>query len=113
VGELAAEIDAIEKDGYDATPLRVDYHVKLADALACVVLPASVLFFAVGGPPFPSPAQTLLVSGVIAVFYVLLTGVASSLGYGGTLPPALGGWGPTAILTGIAGWLAWRLGRHL
>lgn len=113
VGELAAEIEAIEKDGYDATPLRVDYHVKLADALACVVLPASVLFFAVGGPPFPSPAQTLLVSGMIAVVYILLTGVGASLGYGGSVPPVLGGWGPTGVIGIITAWLALRLGRQL
>jgi lipopolysaccharide export LptBFGC system permease protein LptF len=42
VGQLAREIEAVEAEGYDATPLRVDYHVKLADALACIVLPASV-----------------------------------------------------------------------
>lgn len=113
VGELAKEIESIEEDGYDATSLRVDYHVKLADALACVVLPASVLFFAVGGPPFPGPAQTLLVSGIIGVSYVLLTGVGASLGYGGTIPPVVGGWGPTAIVAGIAGWLARRLWRRL
>lgn len=113
VGELAEEIRAIEADGYDATPLRVDYHVKLADALACVVLPASVLFFAVGGPPFPGPAQTLLVSGFVAVVYVLLTGVGASLGYGGTVPPALGGWGPTGVAAVAASWLALRLWRRL
>ena len=113
VGELAREIEVIEQDGYDATQLRVDLHVKLADALACVVLPASVLFFAVGGPPFPGPAQTLLVSGIVAVSYVLLTGVGASLGYGGSVPPVVGGWGPTAIVAGVAGWLAMRLWRRL
>jgi lipopolysaccharide export system permease protein len=113
VGQLAAEIEAIEKDGYDATPLRVDYHVKLADALACVVLPFSVLFFAAGGPPFPGPAQTLLVSGILAVIYVLLTGVGASLGYGGTIPPVLGGWGPTGVVALVSAWLAARLWRRL
>lgn len=109
VGQLAAEIETIEADGYDATPLRVDFHVKLADALACIVLPASVLFFAVGGPPFPGPAQTLLVSGSVAVGYILLTGVGSSLGYAGTIPPLVGGWAPTGIVAAIATWLAARL----
>jgi LPS export ABC transporter permease LptG len=113
VGQLAQEIEAIEKDGYDATPLRVDLHVKLADALACVVLPASVLFFAVGGPPFPGPAQTLLVSALLAVSYVLLTGVGASLGYGGTVPPVIGGWGPTGVVAAVAVWLALRLWRRM
>jgi LPS export ABC transporter permease LptF/LPS export ABC transporter permease LptG len=113
VGQLAEEIEAIEADGYDATPLRVDFHVKLADALACIVLPASVLFFAVGGPPFPGPAQTLLVSGAVAVGYILLTGVGSSLGYGGTIPPPVGGWAPTGIIAAVAAWLAARLWREM
>ena len=113
VAELSAEIAAIERDGYDATPLRVDLHVKLADAFACVVLPATVLFFAVGGPPFPGPAQTLVVSGVLAVVYVLLTGVGASLGYGGSVPPVVGGWGPTGMIAAVAAWLALRLWRRL
>ena len=113
VGELAREIEAIEADGYDATPLRVDFHVKLADALACVLLPASVLFFAVGGPPFPGPARTLLASGMLALVYILLTGVSASLGYGDSIPPVVAGWGPTAIATGFAAYLALRLWRRL
>jgi len=113
VGQLAEEIRTIEEDGYDATPLRVDFHVKLADALACLVLPASVLFFAVAGPPFPGPAKTLLVSGALAVTYILVTGVGASLGYGGTLPPAVAGWGPTGVIAGIATYLAARVWRQL
>jgi LPS export ABC transporter permease LptG len=109
VGQLAEEIETVEADGYDATQLRVDYHVKLADALACIVMPVSVLFFAVGGPPFPGPAQTLLVSGMIAVGWILLTGVGASLGYGGTLPPVVGGWGPTLLFSALASFLALRL----
>jgi len=111
--ELAREIAAVEADGYDATQLRVDLHLKLADALACIVLPACVLFFALGGPPYPGPAQTLLVSGMLAVAYILLTGVGASLGYRGTLPPVLGGWGPTLALGALAGGLAARLTRHM
>jgi LPS export ABC transporter permease LptG/LPS export ABC transporter permease LptF len=111
--ELAREIEAIEADGYDATQLRVDYHLKLADALACLVLPACVLFFALGGPPYPGPAQTLLVSGMLAVAYILLTGVGASLGYRGTLPTALAGWGPTLAIGALAAALALRLRRHM
>jgi lipopolysaccharide export LptBFGC system permease protein LptF len=113
VAQLSHEIDVVEADGYDATPLRVDLHVKIADALACIVLPAAVLFFAVGGPPFPGPAQTLLVSGVLGVGYILLTGVAASLGYGGTVPPAVGGWAPTIVFFSLSSFLAARVWRHL
>ena len=62
IAEIAREVSEVESDGFDATPFRVDYHVRLAEPLACLVLPALVLFFAMGGPPFPGPAQTLLLT---------------------------------------------------
>ena len=62
LGELAHEIEVVAADGYDTHALRVDYYVKLSEAFACIVLPFSVLLFAVIGPPFAAPAQTLLVS---------------------------------------------------
>jgi lipopolysaccharide export system permease protein len=109
VAELADEIRDVEAGGYDATSFRVDYHVKLAEPFACVVLPAVVLFFAVTGPPFPGPAQTLLVSGIVGVVYILLSGVAASLGYGGALPPAAAGWSPVMLFGAVASLFGVRL----
>ncbi len=102
IAELRDEIDDVEKNGLDATVLWVDLHVKLSAPYACIVLPAIVLFFAVGGPPFPSSATTLLVSGVLAIGYVLMTGTGASLGYGGAVAPMAAGWGPIVLLAGIA-----------
>ena len=113
VAELAREADEIEAAGYDASILRTDYHVKLAEALACIVLPAVVMFYAVGGPPFPGPAQTLLVSGIVGVSYILLTGVAASLGHGKAIPPAVGGWSPTLAYAALAGFFGLRLWRRM
>lgn len=108
VWQLAQEIIGTEMAGYDVTTYRVDLNVKYAAPLACILLPAIVLFFALHGPPFPSPAVTLLVSSVLGVGYVLLTGVCASLGYGGTLSPTLAGWGPALGATLLAGAFAWR-----
>jgi lipopolysaccharide export system permease protein len=102
----------VEREGYDATTYRVDYHAKLADPLACVVLPALVLLFAVTGPPFPGPAQTLLVSAVVGVVYILSSGVTASLGYGGALPPPVGGWGPMALFSALTAAFGARLWRR-
>ena len=77
------------------------------------MLPALVLLFAVGGPPFPGPAQNLLVSGIIGVGYILLTGISASLGYGGNLPPVIGGWGPNLVFAVITAFLGIRLWRHM
>jgi len=98
VGELRSEIRAVEESGYDATPYRVDFYAKLTTPLACFVLPALALFFALRGPPYPNPAYTLLFSVTVAVGYVLATGVSRSLGYGGALPPIVAGAGPTILL---------------
>jgi LPS export ABC transporter permease LptG len=113
LGQLAHEIEMVSAEGYDATALRVDYHVKLAEALACIVLPFSVLLFAVTGPPFPAPAQTLLVSGILVVAHVLLTGVGISLGYGGTLSPIVAGWMPTGAFAGLVAALGARVWKGM
>jgi lipopolysaccharide export system permease protein len=109
VRQLQKEIDDIEGNGLDATALRVDLQVKLATPLACIVLPAIILFFAVSGPPFPSSATTLLLSIVLGVGWVLVSGAGASLGYGGAVNPVLAGWGPTGALAGLATYL----GLHL
>lgn len=109
LAKLRSEIAAVEANDLDATTLRVDYHAKMAAPLACIVLPAIVLFFAVMGPPFPTSSTTLLVSGALGVGSVLMNGTGASLGYGGALPAWLAGWGPTLILTGLAVGLALRV----
>jgi len=106
--ELVREIRDTEINGYDATTYRVDFHVKLAAPFTCLLLPAVALFFAIGGPPFPGPALTILVSGVLGVGHILLTGVCASLGYGGFLPPSLAGWAPSAGLAALVGVFARR-----
>lgn len=109
---LGRQIEEFEADGVDATRLRVDYFARWAEPFACVLLPLAVLFFAVAGPPFPGPAQTLLVSALLGVSYILLTGVAASVGYGRTLPPALAVLAPIALYSAIASGLGLRLLRR-
>lgn len=108
VRELVREMHDAEANGYAATTYRVDFHVKLAAPFTCVLLPAVALFFALGGPPFPGPALTILTSSVLGVGHILLTGVCASLGYGGFLPPSLAGWAPSAGLAALVGVFARR-----
>ena len=105
---LVREIRDAEANGYNATSYRVDFHVKLAAPFTCLLLPAAAFFFAIGGPPFPGPALTILTGSVLGVGHILLTGVCASLGYGGFLPPSLAGWAPSAGLAALAGVLARR-----
>lgn len=93
--DLREAIREVEAAGHDATALWVDYWSKVAAPIACLLLPALALFFAVSGPPHPSATMTLVVSAVVAVAYVLLTGVGASLGYGGALSPFVAGFAST------------------
>jgi lipopolysaccharide export system permease protein len=110
---IAHEVERVEADGFDATPFRVDYHARIAEPFACILLPAVVLFFAVGGPPFPGPAQTLLVGGILGVSYILMVAVSLSLGRGGAVPPVVGAWSPSILFSTLAGYFLLRLWRRL
>lgn len=109
VGELRFEIAELEERGIETTSFLVDLYVKLATPLACLILPALALFYALGGPPHPSPAATLVFSAAIAAGYTLLTGLSASLGYGATLPPMVAGFAPAAVGAGAAAVLGLRL----
>ena len=106
--QLSQIIHDTEASGYGTTAYRVAFHMKLAAPLVCLLLPAVALFFAVGGPPFPSPALTILVSIGIGIGSILLSDVFASLGYGGFVPPSLAGWGPSCVLFVLAGLIAVR-----
>jgi len=108
LGDVGREISELEGEGYDATAFRVDYQLKLATPIACLVLPALALFFAVTGPPFPSSALTLVLSAFVAVAYVLLTGVGASLGHGKAVSPIVAAWGPIGFFAVLAAWLGLR-----
>jgi len=47
------------------------------------------------------------------VGYILLTGVSASFGYGGTLSPVIGGWGPNIVFSLLAGFFGVRLVRRM
>ena len=108
VWSLAREIQNASINGYDTTIYTVDLHVKLAAPFACVLLPAVVLFLALSGPPFPDSTHVVLISGVLGVSYILVTGIAASLGYGGVVPPIVAGWAPSLCLSVFAGTYARR-----
>ena len=110
LGELTNAIDDARAEKLDSTELEVEHQTRLAKPLACFLLPLVVLLYAVGGSPFPRPSATLSASVAIGVGYVLVTGFATSLGYGHTLSPALAAWTPTllcGVLAGILGWRVW------
>ncbi len=111
VHALAREIRSATAGGYDTTAFRVDLQSRLAAPFACALFPAIALFFAIGAGTPPGPARSLLVSAAIAVGYVLLSGISTSIGYGGRLPPPVASWAPVLALGGAALALALRARR--
>jgi len=108
VAQIWSLLREFSSSGDSTTAFEVDLHLKLATPLACLLLPALVMIFAVSGPPFPSPALTLVLAGAIAVGYTLSAGAFASFGRGGVLPPWAGGWGPSLfVITALVG-LVWR-----
>jgi LPS export ABC transporter permease LptG len=108
VQELWGVMQELAASGDSTTAFEVDLHLKLATPLACILLPALVMIFAVSGPPFPSSALTLVLAGVLAVGYTLSAGAFSSFARGGALPTWLGGWGPSLVAATALIGLAWR-----
>ena len=108
VSELLTRIRELSAAGDVATFYEVDLHAKLATPLTCLLLPMLIMTLAVSGPPFPKTAQTLVFAGGIAVSYTLLAGSFASFGRGGIVPPWVGGWGPSLIVTVALIGLAWR-----
>jgi lipopolysaccharide export system permease protein len=109
VAVLREEIRNLQDEGHDPTIFQVDLFAKYAAPLGCLVLPAVAFFFAVSGPPYPSTAASLVVSVVVAVGTVLLTGLATSMGYQKVLPPMIAGMAPNLILASLALYLGLRL----
>ncbi|HEX5068107.1 MAG TPA: LptF/LptG family permease [Myxococcota bacterium] len=99
--------DAID-DGFDPTPMQVEAHLRRAAPLACVVLPALALAFAMIGPPFATLGQMILVSFALALAHGLLTALGASLGNGKVLEPWVAGWGPIAVVASSGVLIAWR-----
>jgi LPS export ABC transporter permease LptG len=99
VREVREMVREFRATGDPTTFFEVDLHLKLATPLACLLLPALVLVFAVSGPPFPSSSLTLVLAGALSIGYTLAAGAFASFGRGGVIPSWLGGWGPSLIAT--------------
>jgi lipopolysaccharide export system permease protein len=108
IHDLWRLIRELASTGDSTIALEVDLYLKLATPLACLLLPAIAMIFAVSGPPFPSSALTLIVAAIVAVTYTLAAGAFASLGRGEALAPWAAGWGPSLIAIAVLIGLSWR-----
>ena len=100
--ELYAYVQAVESEGYDATPYRVDFHAKFALPVACFIL--CLIATGIAAKRRSREALSIVIAyGIGIVFlYWILHGFCLSLGYGGVLPPVFAAWISNFVFTCFA-----------
>ena len=99
IAQLRRHIRDARAGDYDATAFEVDLQTRLAQPLQCLLLPWLGLLVALG---VRKPAPSTLWAIAIGVGFILASGVAGALGYGGTIPPIAAGWAPSgAVALGV------------
>ena len=107
VFEIAAYIDAVESEGYDATPYRVDFYAKFALPIACIIFGMIGTAIALKrGQWLNLPVALAVGLGFVFLFWVVYS-FCLSLGYGGIIPAPVAAWVANVIFTcvGIFGLL--------
>lgn len=96
VRQLREYAELVRQTGGDPTPTRVDMHFNLAWPLVNVI----VVFMGVvlaSGPRKANVASGFGMTLLISFGYYMLMNFGRALGHGGTIPPALAGWGGNGV----------------
>ena len=98
-------IERTEREGYDATRLRVLLHSRIA--LPTTTLAAIVLAFpfTLRLPRRGGVTRSLLLGLLIGFLMFVVADLSQALGMGGRLPPMLAAWAPVLFFAGIGGFL--------
>lgn len=99
LGELNEYIKNLREEGYDTTAYRVDRQVKFSLPLFTFVLTLLAIPLALRQAREASLAQAIGLGVAVTFAYIVIFGLARSLGLSGTLPVFLAGWLPTIIFT--------------
>jgi len=90
--ELQSYIRDVEKEGYDATPYRVDLYGKFALPVACLIICLIGAGIAVGKISRLGFAINITLGVLVIFLYWIIHSFCMSLGYGGMLPPLIAAW---------------------
>jgi len=94
--ELHAYINDLQQSGFDVVRLRVQLHKKLAYPLITIVMAVLAVPFALSAGR--SGALTgIAIALLIAVSYLIISGLFEAIGNASQLPPALAAWSPDVI----------------
>jgi len=106
-GELRDYVDALERDGYNASRYLVDLHAKMAFPFISLimVLIGSPLALITEWKRGGGMVQGLGLSLVAGFLYWMSFSLSISLGHTGMLPPLVAAWGPNAFFGLVGGFL--------
>lgn len=90
--ELAAYIQKVEEEGYDATSYRVDLMAKISFPFVCVIMSLVGTSLAFWRKKKEGFAGSIVYGIGMAFLYWTLHSVCLSLGYGAMLPPIIAAW---------------------
>jgi LPS export ABC transporter permease LptG/LPS export ABC transporter permease LptF len=108
VSELRKYIEELEPSGYNATPLKVELHRKLAFPFVTLVMALLAVPFGISAGRHGALYGVGL-GIVIALSYWILISAFVAIGKAGLLTPALAGWAPNILVVGLAGYLFLRV----
>ncbi|HWZ42286.1 MAG TPA: LptF/LptG family permease [Candidatus Saccharimonadales bacterium] len=94
--ELSAYIGELQQSGFDVVRLRVQLYKKLAYPLITIVMAVLAVPFALSAGR-RGPLTGVAIALLIAVCYLITSGLFEAMGNINQLPPALAAWSPDAI----------------
>ena len=107
VPQLRTYVKELAASGFNATPLEVELHKKIAFPFVTLVMTLLAIPFGVSSGR-RGALYGIGLGIVIALSYWILIGAFVALGRGGLLPPAIAGWAPNLLVLGIAAYLVLR-----
>ena len=107
VSELQTYITELEPTGFNATPLKVELHRKLAFPFVTLVMTLLAVPFGISAGKHGALYGVGL-GIVIALSYWILISAFVAIGKAGLLTPVLAGWAPNILVIGLAAYLFLR-----
>ena len=98
-----------EKEGYDATRLRVMLYSQLTQPITTLAAILLAFPFTLRLPRRGGAFRSMLIGLLLGFFIFVVTDLAQALAIGGRLPPLLSAWAPALFFTGIGGFLLLHL----
>jgi LPS export ABC transporter permease LptG/LPS export ABC transporter permease LptF len=107
VSELRRYITELEPSGFNATPLKVELHRKLAFPFVTLVMTLLAVPFGISAGKHGA-LYGIGLGIVIALAYWILISAFVAIGKAGLLTPVLAGWAPNILVVGLAAYLFLR-----